>query len=392
MPAPEATQMKVTTAYMYDPKVATADLNASLHARAADGLADCSTGPERKIFDCLWRGQKMSDSDPETRGFAQTWGLVSSTHPGWKDLLHVDHWVDAQHVQRMGLLAEAELIAMSKADESRCIWPIAVNALDIPNVGSSNAVKAVNSAYPWSGAGLLSELGMSDTIGPGEDKSALVAAAQDPGKMFPEKGTQSSAVLTTAKDAETSSMPPPSALSSALPKANQTVGASSSGKVSDDTVPTAKGPPAPKIGGTVSAKGPPPKPSSDSAVLTKASGQSPAAKSEFPTLAESMGRSAPLKKPPPQHEGSLLLLNQHFYFPKRASLRRQLQLRSAQLHRHQHRLRPALPPQRRPRRVELCPLEERGIRCSQSNIRHLPLQRSTRAVWHRLTTSIQTIP
>ena len=38
-------------------------------------------------------------------------------------------------VQRLGLLAEAPLMAMSKGDESRRIWPIAVNALDIPNVG-----------------------------------------------------------------------------------------------------------------------------------------------------------------------------------------------------------------------------------------------------------------
>ena len=40
MPAPEAVQMKVTTAYMYSPKVAMAYLMASLDARQALGLAD----------------------------------------------------------------------------------------------------------------------------------------------------------------------------------------------------------------------------------------------------------------------------------------------------------------------------------------------------------------
>ena len=95
MPAPEATQMQVTTAFLYDPKVATAYLNASLNARAAKGLTDCSTGPERKIFDSPSGGQKMSDGDPETCGLSEKWGLVSScessTHHRWKELLHVDH-------------------------------------------------------------------------------------------------------------------------------------------------------------------------------------------------------------------------------------------------------------------------------------------------------------
>ena len=59
MPAPEAVQMHVTTAYMCDPKVATAYLQASLHAREALGLADCSTGPEVRIFDLLWRNKEM---------------------------------------------------------------------------------------------------------------------------------------------------------------------------------------------------------------------------------------------------------------------------------------------------------------------------------------------
>ena len=101
-------------------------------------------------------------------------------------------------------------------------------------------MKAVNSAYPWSGAGINLKLGMTDAIGPGEDKSALVAAAQDPGKMIPETGKQSSATSTTGKDAESSTMPPPSAPTSALSKPDQAASARSSGKGSDNIVPTAK--------------------------------------------------------------------------------------------------------------------------------------------------------
>ena len=62
MPAPEAIQMKVTTAYMYSPEVATAYLRASLDVRHAPGYADCSTGPEVRIFDHLWRGKDMLDT------------------------------------------------------------------------------------------------------------------------------------------------------------------------------------------------------------------------------------------------------------------------------------------------------------------------------------------
>ena len=76
MPAPEAVQMHVTTAYMYSPEVATAYLMASLDARKAMGLTDCSTGPEVRIFDHLWRRQPMLESVPETQGFAEEWGLV----------------------------------------------------------------------------------------------------------------------------------------------------------------------------------------------------------------------------------------------------------------------------------------------------------------------------
>ena len=39
-----------------------------------------------------------------------------SRHPSrMKDVLHVDHWFDAQHVQ--GVSAENELLVMSRRDE-----------------------------------------------------------------------------------------------------------------------------------------------------------------------------------------------------------------------------------------------------------------------------------
>ena len=81
MPAPEAVQIHVTMAYMYDPKVATAYLQKSLQARKALGLADCSTGPEARIFDHLWHNKEMLESVPDTKGFKEKWGLVSDTSP-----------------------------------------------------------------------------------------------------------------------------------------------------------------------------------------------------------------------------------------------------------------------------------------------------------------------
>ena len=67
--------MKVTTAYMFSPEVATAYVMASVDARQALGLTDCSTGPEVRIFDHLWRGKDMLDSLPGTQGFEGEWGL-----------------------------------------------------------------------------------------------------------------------------------------------------------------------------------------------------------------------------------------------------------------------------------------------------------------------------
>ena len=73
--------------------------------------------------------------------------------------------------------------------------------------------------------------------------------------------------------------------------------------VPPDQAPAAKGPPVPKIGGTPTVQGPPVRPSSDSAVMAKAGTTDPQAKGslqgQFPTPAESVGKSAPVKKPPP---------------------------------------------------------------------------------------------
>ena len=160
MPSPEAVQMKVTTAYMYSPEVATAYVMASVDARQAMGLADCSTGPEVRIFDHLWRGKKMLESIPHTQGFEGDWGLVSDTEEQWKDVLHVDLWCDAQHVQRQGTTAENELLVMSRQDKGRRIWPIAVSAGKQYSVGSSNAVKSANAGFPWSGSGFDLTRGM----------------------------------------------------------------------------------------------------------------------------------------------------------------------------------------------------------------------------------------
>ena len=200
----------------------------------------------------------MLESDPATKDFKEKWGLVSDTNRQWKEVLHVDNWCDAQHVQRQGTWAENELLVMSRRDDGRRIWPVAVSALRQQSTGSSNAVKAANSRFPWSGSGF--------DKGPGEDRTSLLAAAQSPSSMTPAKGTSSSATSSTAKDAGTSSVPPPSVPSSALTKADWAGSAAGSPKNTTAQVPIAKGPPAPKISGTDIAKGPPSRPASDSAV------------------------------------------------------------------------------------------------------------------------------
>ena len=249
MPAPEAVQVKVTTAYMFSPEVATAYVMAALDARQALGLADCSTGPEVRIFDHLWRGKEMLNSVLSTQGFAGSWGLVADNNPQWYNVLHVDQWYDAQHVQRQGVSAVPVLRAMSDEDEGRRIWPIAISAMKQQNTGSSNAVKWGVTGFPWSGSGFDLTRGMTATYrGPTGKRVSLVAAAQSPGDLDPGRGSTSTATSSTVQDAGTSSMPPPSVPSSALSKAGTAGSAASSQGSAAGQAPAAKGPPAPKDG------------------------------------------------------------------------------------------------------------------------------------------------
>ena len=282
---------------------ASAYIMASLDARQALGLVNCSTGPEVRIFDHLWR-KDMMESHPQSQGFEGNWGLVADNHPQWPNVLHVDQWCDAQHVQRQGVSAVRVLQAMSNEDSGRRIWPIAVSAMRQQNTGSSNAVKWAVTGFPWSGSGFDLTRGMKSTYrGPTGKRVSLVAAAQSPGNLDPGRGSTSSATSSTAKDAGTSSMPPPSVPSSALTKAGTAGSAASSQGSTAGQAPAAKGPPVPKIGGTPTVQGPPVRPSSDSAVMAKAGTTDPQAKSplqgQFPIPAESVGKSAPVKKPPP---------------------------------------------------------------------------------------------
>ena len=184
------------------------------------------------------------------------------------------------------------------------IWPIAISAMKQQNTGSSNAVQWGVSGFPWSGSGFHLERGMSATYqGPTGKRVSLVAAAQSPGSLDPGRGSTSSATSSTTQDAGTSSMPPPSVPSSALPRADIAGSAACSQGSVAGQAPAAKGPPALKTGGTPMVQGPPVRPSSDSAVMAKAGSTDPQAKGplqgQFPTPAESVGKSAPVKKPPP---------------------------------------------------------------------------------------------
>ena len=128
----------------------------------------------------------MLESIPATQGFEGEWGLVANTHEQWKEVLHVDDWCDAQHVQRQGTTAENELLVMSRKDGGRRIWPVAVSAARQQSVGSSNAVKAVNDCFPRSGTGFDVTRGMTAAYkGPSETRTSLLAAAQSFGNLDP---------------------------------------------------------------------------------------------------------------------------------------------------------------------------------------------------------------
>ena len=64
MPAPEASQARITPAYHEDKAEAKEFLRCALVARQRMGYFDCSTCPERLIFDFLWldAGPYLADS------------------------------------------------------------------------------------------------------------------------------------------------------------------------------------------------------------------------------------------------------------------------------------------------------------------------------------------
>ena len=129
---------------------------------------------------------------PGDTGLRRGVGSGLGQQRGWKDVLHVDNWCDAQHVQRQGTTAENELLVMSRQDKGRRIWPVAVSAIRQQSVGSSNAVKSANGRFPWAGSGFDLTLGMAASYkGPGEVRTSLLAAAQSPGSMDPGRGSSS---------------------------------------------------------------------------------------------------------------------------------------------------------------------------------------------------------
>ena len=85
MPAPEASQARITPAYHEDIKEAREFLRCALVARQAVrmGYFDCSTCPERLIFNFLWLdgGKYSADSFEATNPFAHRWTYAESTEP-----------------------------------------------------------------------------------------------------------------------------------------------------------------------------------------------------------------------------------------------------------------------------------------------------------------------
>ena len=118
------------------------------------------------------------------------------------------------------------------------------------------AVKSASARFPWMGSGFNLIQGMSSAYrGPSGTKASLLAAAQSVGSLDPGRGSSSTATSSTAKDAGTSSMPPPSVPSSALSKAGAAGSAASSQEGTAAQAPAAKGPPIPKGGGVAAVQG-----------------------------------------------------------------------------------------------------------------------------------------
>ena len=228
MPAPEADQARITPAYHEDKGEGREFLRCALAARQRYGYFDCSTCPERLIYDHLWLdgSEYVADSKLPSNPFANQWSFADSTElEKWKWMLHVDIWSIAQEIQRKGVEAEIIFLEMARRDSGRRVWPVSLVRHPVPNEASSNAVRKALDKYPWVDSGLRWKGTMVYTESPGEDRSTLFESARKPG-VNPQSGPASS-----SQDASTSPAPPAKAMPGALSKADSSTGkAASSGK------------------------------------------------------------------------------------------------------------------------------------------------------------------
>ena len=228
MPAPEADQARITPAYHEDKGEAREFLRCALAARNRYGYFDCSTCPERLIFDHLWidDSEYVADSKVRSNPFANQWSYADSTELGkWSQMLHVDVWGIAQEIQRKGVESEFTFLEIAKRDSGRRVWPVSMVRHPVPNQASSSAVHMALDRYPWVDSGLRWKGTMVYSESPGEDRSTLFESARKPG-VNPLSGHASS-----SQDALTSSAPPAKAMPGALSKASSATGkAASSGR------------------------------------------------------------------------------------------------------------------------------------------------------------------
>ena len=188
MPAPEASQARITPTYHEDRGEAREYLRGALVARKEAGYVDCSTCPERLIFDYLWLDATpfLADSKEPTNPFVDQWTYAESQETEkWKLLTHVDMWSVAQVVQRKGVDSEFSLLEMAARDPARRVWPVSMVRHPVPNVASSNAVQKVLDQYPWADSGLKWKGTMVFKEQPGEDRSTLFDSAKEPGPNPP---------------------------------------------------------------------------------------------------------------------------------------------------------------------------------------------------------------
>ena len=228
MPAPEADQARITPAYHEDKGEAREFLRCALAARKRYGYFDCSTCPERLIFDHLWidDSEYVADSKVLSNPFANQWSFADSTElEKWSQMLHVDVWGIAQEIQRKGVESEFILLDIAKRDSGRRVWPVSLVRHPAPNQASSSAVGMALDRYPWVDSGLRWKGTMVYKESPGEDRSTLFESARKPG-VNPLSGPASS-----SQDALSSPAPPAKAMPDALSKADSSTGkAASSGR------------------------------------------------------------------------------------------------------------------------------------------------------------------